>query len=326
MRLTLRAALLAVPLALVTAAPALASYGGIAPVAPHSPNAAAIRDTYWLILAITGVIFVLVEGTLVLFVVRYRRGRRSRTAEGAQVHGHTRTEIAWTVVPIMIVAAIIGFVFAKLPDVQNVPPASAADSLNVRVNAHQFYWQFTYPNGAVSIDTMEVPVGKVVTLTVVAADVVHSWWIPSLGGQIDAIPGRTNHTWFRAPTTPGTFSGQCAQLCGVFHAKMFATVKVVSDLEYQAFLASHSAGGQTVAAEAYVGVCSKCHGMNGVGDYGPSLQGRTFDTGDITRLLRQGRTTSLGHMPAVGSDWGDAQITAMIAYLRKIKGGSALGG
>ncbi|HST25045.1 MAG TPA: cytochrome c oxidase subunit II [Gaiellaceae bacterium] len=326
MRLTLRAVLLAVLLALLTAGPALASDGGLAPVAPHSPNAAAIRDTYWLILGITGVIFVLVEGTLVVFVVRYRRGRRSRETDGAQVHGHTRMEIVWTVVPVMIVAAIIGFVFAKLPDVQDVPPASAADSLSVKVEAHQFYWMFTYPNGAVSIDTMEVPVGKVVTLTVVAADVVHGWWIPSLGGQIDAIPGRTNHTWFRAPTTPGTFTGQCSQLCGVFHAKMFAAVKVVPEATYQAFVASHAVGSQAVAAQSYVGVCSKCHGMNGVGDYGPALQGRTFDTGDITLLLRQGRTTSLGHMPAVGSDWSNAQITAMIAYLRKIKGGSALGG
>jgi cytochrome c oxidase subunit II len=320
MRLTLRAALLAVPLALVTAASALASNGGIAPVAPHSPNAAAIRDTYWLILAVTGVIFVLVEGTLVLFVVRYRRGRRSRTAEGAQLHGHTRTEIAWTVVPIMIVAAIIGFVFAKLPDVKDVPPASAAGSMNVRVDAHQFYWQFTYPGGQISIDTMEVPVGKVVTLTVVAADVVHSWWVPSLGGQIDAIPGRTNHTWFRAPGTPGTFTGQCAQLCGLFHTQMKDTVKVVTEQEFQGFLASHAPGSERVAKDSYVGVCSKCHGFQGNGAYGPMLQGRTFETGDITRLLRQGRTTSLGHMPAVGSDWSQAQITAMIAYLQRTKG------
>jgi cytochrome c oxidase subunit 2 len=320
MRLTLRAALLAVLLALVTAAPALAGNGGIAPVAPHSSNAAAIRDAYWLILAVTGVIFVLVEGALLLFVVRYRRGRRSRTTEGAQVSGHTRLEIAWTVVPVLIVAAIIGFVFAKLPDIQDVPSTTAANSLNVRVDAHQFYWLFTYPDGQVSIDTMEVPVGKVVTLTVVAADVVHSWWVPSLGGQIDAIPGRTNHTWFRAPTSPGTFTGQCAQLCGIFHTQMKDTVKVVTEQEFQSFLASHAVGSQTVAAESYVGVCSKCHGFEGKGAYGPTLQGRTFETGDITRLLRQGRTASQGYMPAVGSDWSQAQITAMIAYLQKTKG------
>src|SRR5436309_7479371 len=138
MRLTLRAVLLAVPLALLTAVTTLAGNGGIAPVQPHSANAAAIRDYYWLILGITGVIFVLVEVTLVVFVVRYRRGRRAWTAEGAQVHGHTRTEIAWTIVPVLIVAAIIGFVFAELPDVKDVPKASAADSLHVTVEGHQF--------------------------------------------------------------------------------------------------------------------------------------------------------------------------------------------
>ena len=320
MRLTLRAALLAVPLALVTSGVALAGNGGIAPVAPHSPNATAIRDTYWLVLAITGVIFVLVEATLVVFVVRYRRGRRSWAAEGAQVHGHTRTEIAWTLVPVLIVAAIIGFVFAKLPDVQDVPAASAANTLHVTVEGHQFYWLFRYPDGQVSIDTMEVPAGSVVRLTVVAADVVHSWWVPALGGQIDAIPGRVNHTWFRAPSRPATYSGQCAQLCGVFHAKMTDAVKVVSTADFAAFLASHTAGSRTVATETYNGVCAKCHGPQGQGAYGPPLQGRAFETADITRLLRQGRTTSLGHMPAVGSDWSDAQITAIIAYLRKTQG------
>lgn len=320
MRLTLRAALLAVLLALVSAAPALAGNGGVAPVAPHSSNAAAIRDTYWLILAITGVIFVIVEATLVLFVVRYRRGHRSRTTEGAQVHGHTRTELAWTIVPVLIVAAIISFVFVKLPDIKDVPPASAANSLNVTVEGHQYYWLFRYPDGQVSIDTMKVPVGKVVTLTVVATDVIHSWWVPSLGGQIDAIPGRTNHTWFRAPSSPGTFTGQCAQLCGIFHAQMKNTVEVVTEQEFRSFLASHTAGSPTVAAEAYVGVCSKCHGFQGTGAYGPTLQGRTFETGDITRLLRQGRTTSAGHMPAVGSDWSQAQITAMFHYLKDTKG------
>lgn len=325
MRRTLRAASLAVLVALATAAPALAGNGGIAPVTPHSSNATAIRDTYWLILAITGVIFVLVETALVVFVFRYRRGRRSWSAEGAQVYGHTRTEVAWTVMPVLIVFAIIGFVFAKLPDVKDVPPASAADTLNVRVEGHQFYWLYTYPNGQISIDTMEVPVGKVVRLTVVAADVVHGWWIPSLGGQIDAIPGRTNHTWFRAPTTPGTFTGQCSQLCGVFHARMLSTVKVVTAAQFRSFLASHAPGSRTVAAESFNGVCSKCHGFQGKGAYGPALQGRAFETSDITRLLRQGRTTSLGHMPAVGSDWSQGQITAMIAYLRRTKGGASGG-
>ncbi len=319
MRLTLRAALLAVPLALFTAGAALAGNGGVAPVAPASPNAAAIRDTYWLILGITGAIFLIVETALVVFIVRYRRGRRSRETEGAQVHGHTRTEIAWTVVPLLIVFAIIAFIFVQLPNVQDVPKASAANSLNIQVEGHQYYWLYRYPGGQISIDKMEVPVGKVVTLTVNAADVIHGWWIPALGGQIDAIPGRTNHTWFQTSKT-GTYVGQCAQLCGVEHAHMTAQVNVVSEAEYRRFLASHDPGSATVAAEAYVGVCAKCHGMQGQGAYGPPLQGRAFEPGDITRLLRQGREGNQGRMPAVGSDWTDAQIAGMIAYLQKTKG------
>jgi cytochrome c oxidase subunit II len=325
MRLTLRAALLVALIALVTAAPAAAGNGGIAPVAPASPNASAITDTYWLILGITGVILVLVEATLITFIVRYRRGRRSRTTEGAQVHGNTRIEIAWTVVPVLIVAVIIAFVFVKLPTVSDTPSASAANSLSVTVEGHQYYWLFRYPGGQISIDTMEVPVGSVVTLTVVAADVIHSWWVPALGGMIDAIPGRTNHTWFEAPSTPGTYTGQCAQLCGAFHTEMTNTVKVVTRAEFRSFLASHAPGSPAVAREAYVGACSKCHGMQGQGAFGPPLQGRTFETADITKLLRQGRTSSQGHMPAVGNTWSQAQITAMIAYLNATKGAGSGG-
>ena len=96
--------------------------------------------------------------------------------------------------------------------------------------------------------------------------------------------------------------------------------------EFETFLASHTAGSRTVAAETYTGVCSKCHGMNGTGDYGPALQGRAFETADITKLLRTGRTTGLGTMPAVGSNWDQAQITGVIRYLKQTKGAGASGG
>jgi cytochrome c oxidase subunit 2 len=324
MRLPLRALLLALPLTLVTAATALASNGGVAPPSPHSPNTSAIADTYWLILAITGAIFALVEGALILFVARYRRGRRPRTAEGAQIHGNTRLEFGWTVVPVLIVAAIVGYVFASLPDITHVPKASAANTLDVRIEGHQFYWLFRYPDGQVTIDTMVVPVNAVVKETVVGVDVIHGWWVPELSPQLDAIPGRINHTWFRADKL-GTYPGQCTQLCGIFHAKMAGAIKVVTRSEFDAFLAAHTPGSRTVAAETFTGVCSKCHGMNGKGDYGPTLQGRAFGTADITDLLRHGRTTALGTMPAVGSDWDAAQVNAIIRYLQQTKGGTTLG-
>ena len=324
MRLTLRAVLLAVPIGLFTAAAALAGNGGVAPPPPQSPNTAAIRDTYWLILVITGVIFVIVEGALILFIVKYRRGRRPRTADGAQVHGNTRLEIGWTVVPVLIVATIIGYVFANLPDITTVPKASAANTLDVTVEGHQFYWLFRYPDGQVSIDTMVVPVNTVVNETIIGVDVIHGWWIPQLSPQLDAIPGRINHTWFKAEKV-GTFHGQCTQLCGIKHAQMLGAIKVVPHGRFDAFLASHAPGSPKVAAEAFVGVCSKCHGVNGVGDYGPPLQNRAFETTDITNLLRHGRSTNRGTMPAVGSNWDPAMITAMIHYLRQTKGGATLG-
>src|SRR5262249_45077510 len=149
--------------ALVLAASALGANGGLRPAGPASKNAEAIRQAYWLVLAVTGVVFVLVETTLVVFIVRYRRGKRAREAEGPQLRGHTNIEIAWTLVPVVLLAGIVAFVFAKLPTIENTPSAVAGNGLTIGVEGHQYYWLFRYPGGAVSIDHMGVPVGAVVT-------------------------------------------------------------------------------------------------------------------------------------------------------------------
>src|SRR5205807_8910082 len=143
--------------------------------------------------------------------VRYRSRGRARTVEGPQVIGHTRLEVLWTTVPVLILAGIAGFVFYKLPGIQDVPAARAGvQQLSVTVEAHQFYWRFVYPDGTVSIDTLTVPAGRVVKLAIVSRDVAHSWWVPALGGKTDAIPGRENHTWFQA-SKEGVYRGQCAE-------------------------------------------------------------------------------------------------------------------
>ena len=105
---------------------------------------------------------------------------------------------------------IAGFVFYKLPGIQDVPKAQAGtERLNITVVAHQFYWQFEYPNGAISIDELRVPTNRVVTLDIASEDVDHSWWIPEFGGKFDAIPGQTNHTWFRV-AAPGRTAASAA--------------------------------------------------------------------------------------------------------------------
>ena len=220
---------------LVTAGVASAANGGFTPPTPHSPNAVKTNDAYYVILGFTGAIFLIVEGLLVTFIWKYRSRGRSRTTEGVQVHGHSRLEVIWTVIPVIILCVIGLVVFYELPGISNAP--AAADPLRITVEGHQFYWQFDYPNGARSINDLYAPVGQVVDLTVVSSDVIHSWWIPELGGKIQAIPGRTNHFWFKADKQ-GTYTGQCAELCGLYHAKMTARVIVGTNADYTRFVSS----------------------------------------------------------------------------------------
>src|SRR3954470_659956 len=133
---------------LVTAAAAVAGNGGFLPGEAHSPNAHRVHDAFVFVAIFTGIIFLLVEGALIAFIFKYRRGNRARTAEGPQIHGATRLEIIWTVVPVVFLAAIGTFVFYKLPGIADAPKAAAADQTRIHVTGAQFYWQFTYPNGA----------------------------------------------------------------------------------------------------------------------------------------------------------------------------------
>ena len=143
-------------------------------------------------------------------------------------------------------------------------------------------------------------------------DVIHSWWIPALGGKIDAIPGVTNETWFQAENE-GTYTGQCAELCGLEHAQMLASVEVMSSDEFDAWLderrAEQDAGSGELGQEEWEGVCAKCHGPSGEGGIGPRIAGSPTltDRDALASIVRNGR----GTMPAVGSGWTDEQIAAL---------------
>jgi cytochrome c oxidase subunit 2 len=314
-------------LALALSSAALAGNGGIAPVDPASPNAERINESYLWVAIFTGAIFVLVQGSLIWFIIRYRRGRRPRTEDGAQVHGHTNLELAWTVVPVLILVAIGSFVFYKLPGIEDVPSASAEGGrVDVSVTGYRYYWQYTYPNGVIAIDTLRAPVGQTVRLAVTAPDfdVIHSWWIPALGGKFDAIPGKTNVTWFNADA-PGTYRGQCAEFCGIQHAAMKAEVEAVPRAEFESWLEDEAraqeAGTSELGKETFLGACAKCHGLAGEGDIGPRLQGNGLldDAAAVEQVVR----TGLASMPPVGKDWDDRQMKALTDYLKEeLLGGS----
>jgi cytochrome c oxidase subunit 2 len=312
--------LVPVLLALVVAPAALAGNGGFAPVTPESSNADDIRDSYLFVSIFVVGTFVLVEGLLLAFVIRYRRRRRPRFEDGPPLHGATRLELLWTLFPVVVLFLVAAFVFVELPGVKNVPEADAGqERLEVRVTGRQFYWQFEYPNGAIAIDNLRAPVGVPVRLQVTAPDedVIHSWWIPALGGKIDAIPGVVNTTWFRGKRL-GIFRGQCAELCGVEHANMLATVEILPQDEFDAWLSKRrseqSAAGGELGDEEWAGVCAKCHGLTGRGGVGPRLAGSAAlaDPQVVERTVRNGRRA----MPAVGSGWTKQQLDALNAYLK----------
>ncbi len=306
---------------LAGASAALAGNGGFAPVPPESPNADGISQSWWFVTAFVFGIFLLVEVLLVLFVVRYRRRNRPRDADGAQIHGANRLELAWTIGPVVILFAIAAFVFAKLPGIQDVPAATGGEeNLVIEVTGTQFTWSYRYPNGVVAIDRMRAPEGRTVELKVTAPDwdVVHSWWIPALGGKIDAIPGRINTTWFEAKRA-GVFLGQCAELCGIYHAKMLASVEVLPAEEFDAWLSEREtqqvAGTSPLGEELWEGTCAKCHGLDGEGGYGPRIAGSELlqDPEAVEKLLRDGR----GNMPPVGREWDDDEMKALTDYLEQ---------
>jgi cytochrome c oxidase subunit II len=321
-RRRLLVALPAVAFALATAGVAAAANGGFTPQFAHSPNVGHTNTAYYVILGFTSVIFVAVEAALVLFIWRYRGRGRARTVEGYQVHGATRLEIVWTVIPVVILAVIGTIVFIELPNITGAP-ASAANKLEITVEGHQFYWQFDYPNGARSINDLHVPVGQDVELRVVSPDVVHSWWIPQLQGKIQAIPGRVNHTWFRADRI-GTYYGQCAELCGLYHEAMRARVIATSQADYQTFVSQQT--GQALGKAEFQGACATCHGMHGEGGYGKVLSSSSLVTqrAGLADIVRHGRNK----MPPVGDDWTSAQIDALVAYTKAhiYKGASTSGG
>jgi cytochrome c oxidase subunit II len=306
--------------ALSTSIVAYAGNAGFLPGEPHSPNAHRIHTAFIVVAIFTGIIFVGVEGALIAFVIKYRRGKRPRTAEGPQIHGSSRLELIWTVLPVFVLALIGAVIFYELPGISDPPKAAAADQTHIDVVGHQFYWLFRYPNGAVSIDTMVAPADQVVNESITAPtwDVIHSWWVPDFGGKYDAIPGKVNKTWFKAPA--GTYAARCYELCGIQHAAMRAQVRVVPRDEYDTFTAQRASGGVTLGQEEWQGVCMKCHRLDSK-YIGPALRGNPLlaDRKGIETLLRNGR----GMMPSVGRDWTDLQIDALVSYTKQFAKGGA---
>jgi len=233
------------------------------PQSGGSPNANQIDTLYKITLYIALVIFIAVEGGLAYALLKFRA---RRGAVAAQIRGNTRLEVGWTVAAAVILLVLAVITFAKLSSIQDPPnsgPGGAqlasggplyasaerklppnGKSLNITVIGRQYIWQYVYPGASepdglgapYSYEQMVVPTNTTVTLDIVSEDVVHSWWIPELGGKFQAVPGYHNYTWFKIGKA-GVYRGQCALLCGRGHARMIASVKAVPPAQFEAWLA-----------------------------------------------------------------------------------------
>jgi cytochrome c oxidase subunit 2 len=237
------------------------------PESGGSPNANEIDGLYKITLVIALVIFFAVEGGLGYALIKFRK---RKGAVAAQIHGNTRLEVGWTAAAAVILVALAVLTFSKLSSIQDPPNSGAGGAslsklgeqnnllyasnerklppdgkaLEIQVIGKQYIWQFVYPGanepdglGApYSYEEMVVPTNTTVSLDIVSEDVVHSWWIPELGGKFQAVPGYHNYTWFKI-SKPGIYRGQCAFLCGRGHARMIATVKAVPPAQFETWLA-----------------------------------------------------------------------------------------
>jgi cytochrome c oxidase subunit 2 len=226
-----------------------------------SPNATSIATLYDIIFGLAVLVFVAVVGVILYSLWKFRA---DKNPVALQIHGNTRLEISMTLSAVLVLVVIAVVTFVKLPGIVNPPNSDAGASavlsasltapqppsgqkLTVCVTGRQFIWRYTYGAGCnktawqdklpYSYQEMVVPAGVTVDLLVQSSDVIHAWWIPALGGKVDAVPGFTTYTWFKALHANELYHGQCAQLCGREHAYMTALVKVVTPKQYTAWLA-----------------------------------------------------------------------------------------
>jgi len=308
---------------------------------PASTPAKSIVDLSMFVLAVTALIFTVVATLLVYAIVKFRARPTNGDREPAQVYGSTQIELAWTIIPVLIVVVLFAATARVIHAIQDAPRPSTA--LEVTVIGHQFWWEYRYPAlGVVTANELHIPVSdpsrpRPTFLTLLSADTDHSFWIPQLGGKTDLIPNRINGMWFD-PQRTGLFLGQCAQYCGTQHGKMLQRVSVDSPDDFEAWVAAQ----RRPAAEdpaALAGrrvfettACINCHAVRGTaanGRFGPDLthlmsratiaSGAAENTPENLRLwLKDPDAIKPGSlMPAMNMT--DAELDALVRYMLSLR-------
>lgn len=302
---------------------------------PASTNAREITGLFYTIFYVALAIFIVVEGLLVYFVVRYQR--RAGTELPEQIHGNTPVEIAWTLAPALVLAVVFVLTIRTMTAV-NIT-AQPASNLNVRVIGHQWWWEYQYPDlNIVTANDLHIPVGEVVHITLESDNVIHSFWVPQLTGKTDVVPGHQNTTWLRAETA-GEYHGQCAEFCGAQHAHMLFEVIAQPRADFDAWAKQQQTPPAAPSADAArgadvfaKGACIGCHtiqGTKGQGKVGPNLthfgSRLTIGAGVLNNtpenlalwLKNPQAVKPENDMPNLGLS--DVDIQSLVAYLESLK-------
>lgn len=306
---------------------------------PSSPAAGEVANLFYFIFWIAVVIFILVEGLLVFFVLRYQR--RAADEHPEQYHGNTRLEVTWTLIPALILAVVFAFTIKTMGTTG--PTTAPAQGLPIRVVGHQWWWEIQYNNGQVlTASEVHIPAGQVVNVALQSDNVIHSFWVPHLMGKTDVVPAHENQTWLYSDKT-GTFSGQCAEFCGAQHANMLFRVIVQPQSEFQAWLNSQAqppiepAAGSLQAQGRDIFqnpkyLCVGCHAINGTnakGVTGPNLThaasrscfaGCMFDFNheNLTRWLTNPQAMKPGTLMRINALTPE-EVQALTAYVESLR-------
>jgi cytochrome c oxidase subunit 2 len=309
--------------------------------APASTPAKSIAHLSVFVLVITGIIFVVVFTLLVYSITKFRGRAVDAGREPAQVYGSTQIELAWTIIPILIVVVLFLATARAIHAIQDAPQPSSA--IEVTAIGHQYWWEFRYPKlGIVTANELHIPVSDPANptptfLNLLSADTDHSFWIPELAGKTDLVPNHPNRMWMD-PHRSGIFLGQCAQYCGVQHAKMLLRVSVDSREDFAAWVrsqqqpavqdASVAAGRRVFESTA----CINCHavaGTNANGRFGPDLthlmsratiaSGAAPNTPEKLRLWIQDPNKIKPGSLMPDMQLSDADLDAVVSYMQSLR-------
>lgn len=280
-------------------------------------------------------LFFIVVALMVYFIIRYRAKEKDKLTSG--ISHNLKLELLWSIIPTILVIIVFfwGFrVYLKM----YVPPR---DAYEIKVTGQRWSWIFDYPNGASTVNELNVPRGKPIKLLISSKDVIHSFYVPDFRIKMDALPNRYTVTWFEAPE-PGGHNLFCAEYCGTSHSDMIGRVNVMGEREFEEWLISNESAGDDLSLEEYgeqlftQKACVTCHNVDGTAHTGPALNGiyelkHNMADGTIVladenylreSILNPRAKIVAGYQPVMPTYQGilkDRQVDALVAYIKSLK-------